>query len=243
MKIIKDICYSKAGHPEQTLNLYLPDTDSFKVFLYMHGGGLENGCKGCGDEVGEYLAERGIAAVSIDYRLYPQAMYPEFLLDSAEAIGWVHKHIGEYGNCEGLYIGGSSAGGYLSMMLCFDSKWLAPYKLPADFIKGYVHDAGQPTTHFNVLRERGIDSRKVVIDDAAPLYYIGDAAEYPPMLFIVSDGDMENRYEQTQLVLSTLKHFGYDENKICYKLMHGGHCHYTYSPVFDEMVYDFISKF
>ena len=243
MKVIKDIPYGITGHPKHVLNLYLPDTDSFKVFLYMHGGGLENGNKGGGDAAAEYLAERGIATVAINYRLYPTARYPEFILDCAEAINWVHDHIGEYGNCEGLYIGGSSAGGYLSMMLCFDKRWLTPYKLPADFIKGYIHDAGQPTTHFNVLRERGVDPRKVVVDDAAPLYHIGEATEYPPMLFIVSDNDMANRYEQTQLVLSTMKHFGYDESKICYKLMHGTHCHYSYKPELGEIVYDFIKKF
>jgi hypothetical protein len=44
------------------------------------------------------------------------------------------------------------------------------------------------------------------------------------MRFIVSDNDMENRYEQTMLVLSTMKHFGY--TGFDHKVMHGGHCHY-----------------
>ena len=51
------------------------------------------------------------------------------------------------------------------------------------------------------------------------------AEEYcPPMLFIVADNDMKNRYEQTMLILSTLKHFGYDESTIDYIIMHGKHC-------------------
>ena len=242
MKIIKDICYGKAGHPEQYLDIYLPDSDSFKVFVYMHGGGLEAGDKAGREVVGKYVASQGIAFVSINYRMYPQAMYPQFICDSAEAVGWMHKNIGEYGNCEGIYIGGSSAGGYISMMLCFDERYLAPYKLPADVIKGYVHDAGQPTAHFNVLRERGIDSRRVIIDESAPLYHIGKADSYPPMIFIVSDNDMENRYEQIQLVLSTLKHFKYDENKIYYRLMHGTHCHYSHDPRFGEIICEFIKE-
>ena len=188
------------------------------------------------------MASQGIAFVSINYRMYPQAMYPQFICDSAEAVAWVYKNIGEYGNCEGIYIGGSSAGGYLSMMLCFDNKYLAPYKIPEGIIKGYVHDAGQPTTHFNVLRERGIDSRRVVIDEAAPLYHIGKAVSYPPMMFIVSDNDMKNRYEQTQLVLSTLKHFEYSESNIHYKLMHGTHCHYSRTEEFGRIICDFIKN-
>ncbi len=242
MKVINDICYGKAKHPEQYLDIYLPDNDSFKVFVYMHGGGIEGGDKASMKDVAEYVAGQGIAFVSINYRMYPQALYPQFICDSAEAVAWIHNHIGEYGNCEGIYIGGSSAGGYLSMMLCFDEKYLSPYKLSTDFIKGYIHDAGQPTTHFNVLRERGIDSRRVIIDEAAPLYHIGKAESYPPMLFIVSDNDMKNRYEQTQLVLSTLKHFEYDESKIYYRLMNGTHCHYTKKEAFGKMICEFIKE-
>ena len=113
------------------------------------------------------------------------------------------------------------------MMLCFDKRWLAPYKLPADAVTAYFHDAGQPTTHFNVLRERGIDSRRVIVDEAAPLYHIGESEAYPTMHFIVSDNDMANRYEQTMLVLGTLKHLGYDMSKVSHQVMHGKHCQYV----------------
>ena len=71
-------------------------------------------------------------------------------------------------------------------------------------INGYIHDAGQPTVHFNVLKEKGIDSRRVIINEDAPLYYVGIEKEYPRMLFIVSTNDLENRYEQTMLMLRTL---------------------------------------
>ena len=208
----------------------------------MHGGGIESGDKSSAKVVGEYLANSGIAFVSINYRMYPQAIYPQFIRDAAEAVGWVHKNIGEYGHCEGIYIGGSSAGGYLSMMLCFDNKYLAPYKIPEGVIKGYIHDAGQPTTHFNVLRERGVDSRRVIVDEAAPLFHVGKDVSYPPMMFIVSDNDMKNRFEQTQLLLSTLRHFEYDENKIYYRLMHGTHCHYSKTIEFGEIINEFIKE-
>lgn len=68
------------------------------------------------------------------------------------------------------------------------------------------------------------------------------------MLFLVSDDDMENRYEQTQLMLSTLKHFGYDQSKIKYQLMHGTHCQHCAAKdengvsVFGKIIYEFISS-
>ena len=66
----------------------------------------------------------------------------------------------------------------------------------------------------------------MIIDESAPLYHITDERSYPPMLVIVSDNDMENRYEQTMLLMSTLKHFGHTEN-VTLQVMHGRHCAYV----------------
>jgi len=64
----------------------------------------------------------------------------------------------------------------------------------------------------------------------------------------VSDDDMENRYEQTMLVLSTLKHFRYDEKRIFLTVMHGKHCAYDYKvdeageSVFGKLILEFIER-
>ena len=243
MKVIKDICYGKYDFDRRKLDVYLPDAEEFPVFIYFHGGGLECGDKSLIETAATELANSGVAVVSANYSLYPDAVYPDFIRDAAAAVAWTKKHINEYGKCEHFYVGGSSAGGYLSMMLCFDRKYLAPHKLtPMDF-DGFIHDAGQPTAHFNVLRERGIDSRRVMVDDSAPLYHIGIASEYPNMLFIVSDDDMPGRFVQTELVIATLRHFGYDEEKVDVRVMHGKHCHYVRQPgVFSNIIAEFIAK-
>ena len=135
------------------------------------------------------------------------------------------------------------------MMLCFDKKWLAPYFIDPAELGGFIHDAGQPTVHFNVLRERGVDSRKAVIDDAAPLYHIGESEKYPPMKFIVADDDMPARYEQTMLTLATLKHFGYDMSDIEHEVMHGTHTWYggiiddQGISIYGKLIGDFIKKY
>lgn len=248
MKTIANIPYSDIGHKNQILNLYLPEADSFPVFIYFHGGGLEAGAH---DDLPflDYLTEKGIAVASVQYRMYPTAKYPEFIMDAAASVAWTMQHIGEYGKCDKFYVGGSSAGGYLSMMLCFDKRWLAPYSIAPTDIAGYIHDAGQPTKHFNVCREEGIDSRRVVIDDTAPIYHIGNAEEYSPMIFIISDDDMFNRYEQTMLMINTLKHFEYDQSKIKLKVTHGGHCVSLRTAdedgnnAFGKTVYEFMEEF
>lgn len=243
MKTIRDICYN--AH-KQYLDIHLPDCNSFPVFLYFHGGGLEEGDKAQRFNLFiEYLTSHGIAVVSANYRMYPDAKYPDFLVDCAKAVAWVFENMKSYGNVTGIYVGGSSAGGYISQMLCFDKHYLAAHGISPMDIAGFIHDAGQPTCHFNVLRERGIDTRRVMIDESAPLYHVGADPDYPPMLIIVSDNDMENRYEQTVLLISTLKHFGHAE-KVKLKVMQSTHCAYirkadeTGESVFGKLIEDFI---
>ena len=222
MRVLQDISYGPAS-----LNLYLPEEGKAgAAFLYFHGGGLEKGDKGAAESFAPMLTEAGVAVVSANYRMYPTAHYPDFIEDAADAVAWTLQHAAEYGCGGPLYVGGSSAGGYLSMMLCFDRRYLAARGVAPDRIAGYIHDAGQPTCHFNVLRERGLDTRRVIVDESAPLWHVGLGEVYPPMLFIVSDQDMENRYEQTVLMLSTMRAFRLDMDRVKLKVMHGGHCHY-----------------
>lgn len=225
MKIIKDINYGE----NQSLDLYLPETKSFPVFIYFHGGGLEAGDKSDAAAFAEYLNDRNIAVVSANYRMYPAAVYPQFVEDAAAAVAWTCKNINNYGSCDKYFVGGSSAGGYLSMLLCFDKKYLAAYNIDSGKISGYIHDAGQPTAHFNVLRERGIDPRRVIIDETAPLYHVGVDPDCAPMLIIVSDNDIAGRYEQTMLLVSALKQFGQVEPKVKLKVMNGQHCEYDFT--------------
>ncbi|HHW22419.1 MAG TPA: alpha/beta hydrolase [Clostridiaceae bacterium] len=226
MRIIRDIRY-KEEHPRQALDIYLPDTDVFSTLIYMHGGGLEGGDKADTYIPMSYLAQNGIAAVSINYRIYPDASYPQFIDDSASAVSWVYHNMKNYGTCRHFFVGGSSAGGYLSMMLCFDKRYLNKHGISPEDMSGYIFDAGQPTVHFNVLRERGLDSRRVIIDEAAPLYHVEENANAAPMLIIVAEHDLENRYEQTMLFTSTLKHFNYPQSKVKLIVMKDKtHCQY-----------------
>lgn len=245
MKTVFDVCYNNTTG--QYLDIYLPENSKFSVVLYFHGGGLQEGDKANERVFFEYMASHGIAVVSANYRMYPNYKYPDFLVDAADATAWVFNNMMRYGKIKGVYIGGSSAGGYISQMLCFDERWLSRHGIQSNDISGYIHDAGQPTCHFNVLREKGIDNRRIIVDDSAPLYHVNDQVQYPPMLVFVSDNDIQNRYEQTMLLVSTLKHFGHSK-KVELRVMHGTHCAYVNAVdangenVFGKIVSDFISK-
>ncbi len=203
MKLLTDTCYDGV----HAMDIFLPDAPEFATVIYFHGGGIEGGDKSEYAEHGRFLAEQGICFVSANYSLYPDIAYPAFIEDAANCVQWVVNHIGQYGSCRDFYVGGSSAGAYLSLSLCFNQSYLKSRGV--DRIKGYIHNAGQPTAHYNVLKYSGTDSRRVIVDETAPLYYVGTTEPAQSMLILFCDNDMENRYEQSMLLLSTLKHFGY----------------------------------
>ncbi|MBQ9131154.1 MAG: alpha/beta hydrolase [Clostridia bacterium] len=245
MQVTNDLSYGMGGLA-QKLDVYLPEGASRAVFVYFHGGGLERGDKSGAKVFAPDLTDHGVAVISANYRMYPEAQYPQFIEDAAQAVAWAHRYARESLGCDQLYVGGSSAGGYLSMMLCFDGRYLADVGLDNSAIRGYFHDAGQPTAHFAVLKHRGVDPRRVIVDETSPLYYVGLEKEYPPMRFIVSDNDMKNRYEQTELMLSTLTHFEYQGfDRV---VMHGKHCAYVGrldengESVMGRMILDFLER-
>ena len=243
MKSICDIKYKD----DLVIDLHLPESDSFDLFVYFHGGGLSGGTHKQTEVFAKTLAKRNIATASVEYRMYPNAKYPEFIEDCAFAVRYLKDNISKYGKCNRIFVGGSSAGGYISMMLCFDEKYLNAVGLDPAFVAGYIHDAGQPTAHFNVLKEFGEDSRRVIVDERAPMFHVGRAKDYSPMLFIVSDNDMFGRYEQTMLMVNVMKHFEHGD-KVFLEVVNGTHCDYIYKT--DEsgegklakMILSFIDK-
>ena len=86
-----------------------------------------------------------------------------------------------------------------------------------EWIDGYIFDAGQPTVHYNILRERGIDPKSVRVDGAAPIYYLeGEQVRAKKQFFLimVSDNDIPGRREQNELMIQTMKTHQYEDFQI-----------------------------
>ncbi len=238
MRIQKNIAYGH-GHERQLLDVYFSDGETRAILVYFHGGGLEAGTK---DDaiILSGLTEKGIALIAPGYRLYPNAHCPDFILDAAAAAAWAARFRDSHHPGKKLYLAGSSAGAYLAMMLCFDAKYLAVHGLTPDVFGGFIFDAGQPTVHFNVLREAGLDTQAVVVDERAPMYHVRRDCSYPPMLFLCAQMDIPGRYEQTLMMLSALKQSGYGD-QVSFRHMEGfNHCEYNDKPVFQEILLQFM---
>ena len=251
MKTIKDISYSIFNDEAHKIDLYMPDGECRAMLVYFHGGGFVEGSRDLDllPHFAEDMTAAGIAVASAEYRMYPEAKYPDFVEDAAEAVAYAKRELLSLVGCDKLFVSGTSAGAYLTQLLCFDSAWLGKYGITNEDITGFIHDAGQPTVHFNVLKERGGNPSDTVIDEAAPIYHVGKATDYPPMQIIVSDNDLENRLEQTEMLIKKLKESSYDTSKLTYIITHGTHVWYVTATdeegknEFSKLILPFINKY
>lgn len=238
--IIKAVSYSL--NKECMIDFYIPIIErKCPVLIFFHGGGLDSGDRQDEKVLLSLATEYGIAVATADYRMYPDAKFPDFIEDSADAVKFVMEYNQKKNIFSEYYIGGISAGGYLTMMLFFNRSYLSRRGIVVEDIAGFIFDAGQPTTHFNVLAERGLDTRLVRIDDAAPIFYIDrdyECKEFQPKILILySDMDIINRLEQNQLLYRTMMHFNYDMDKIEMKCLVGYyHCGY-YEAQYEDGTY------
>lgn len=253
LKWNKAIVYDEHHPNDCVLEICEPITDKkVPLLIYFHGGGLCAGSYSLCPSLETLVQQHGIAVASVEYRKYPLAVYPDFIVDSANAIAWLDNIWKMKEKYSSIFVGGSSAGGYLSMMLCFAKQYLNEAGVSHDKISGWIFDAGQPTSHFQVLIERGMDGRSVRIDEDAPLWHITESfanQQTVPILIIAADHDMVNRLEQNVVLKTALEHFDYPSEKIEMRVMEGyKHCQYINAMdadgryVYAELLADFICR-
>lgn len=114
----------RPGDPDITLLVCLPQgrhTNSAVPGVYhVHGGGLVTGNRTSGLEEVLGWAERfGMAVVSVEYRLAPEAPHPSPVDDCYAGFEWTVRHAGELGidPARIVVIGGSAGGGLAAAML------------------------------------------------------------------------------------------------------------------------------
>ncbi len=192
------------------LDLYLPaGARAFPTLVWFHGGGLTGGVKNGKDTVAlaRSLAASGVAVASVNYRLSPKATYPAYIEDAAAAFAWVRTHIAEHGgDAQRVFIGGHSAGAYLTFMLGLDARYLRAHGLEPASIAGLIPVSGQTMTHYTVRKERGIGMFTITADEAAPVFHA--RKDTPPMLVLYADKDLAARAEENAYLVATLKGAG-----------------------------------
>ena len=113
------------------------------MVVFFYGGGWEDGDRGLYRFVGAELAAHGIVAIIPDYRVYPEAVFPAFMQDAAQAVAWARDHAAQFGGDPNrLFLMGHSAGGQIATLLAFDSEYLQAVGIDTRTIRGVVGLAG-----------------------------------------------------------------------------------------------------
>lgn len=109
---VKDISF--AAHPRLKLDVYRAEKEipNSPVLLFVHGGGWDEGSKDIYKFLGDGFAKDGYTTVIPNYRLYPEARFPDPVVDVAHAVNWTNT---QYPDRPMILIG-HSAGAYNVLM-------------------------------------------------------------------------------------------------------------------------------
>lgn len=107
------------GAPDIEVTIFRPagsETSTLAGFVNIHGGGMIVGHRSWETaRVVDIVAEHGVVAVNVEYRLAPEDPYPASVEDCYAAFVWTHAHATELGiDPARIVVGGGSAGGGLT---------------------------------------------------------------------------------------------------------------------------------
>jgi acetyl esterase/lipase len=219
---LMDVTYCTMDGQPQKMDLYFPGSGGpWPVFLYVHGGGWNQGDKAEGAGW-KFLNAQGYLVVSVNYRLAAyNVKFPAMIEDVKCAVRSLRAHAVEY-NLNPNRIGalGASAGGHLVALLGTSDKsagWdVGEYPDQSSRVQAVVaeavfsdfsrpiNDSMQMAIYYAFGDFPGTDSR---IDIAAsPVSYI--TADDPPFLIIHGDKDGYAPPDQAQTLDAKLKAAG-----------------------------------
>ena len=138
--LTSNIPYAEPAHERQVLDIYAPDdAEDLPVVFWIHGGGWQTGDKTSVQIKPKFFTQQGFVFVSTNYRLLPHVAMEDLIGDVARSLGWVHKHIADYGgDPRRIFVMGHSAGAQLAALICIDDRYLKAHGVPLEALRGCV---------------------------------------------------------------------------------------------------------
>jgi acetyl esterase/lipase len=190
LQLLGDVAYG--SHSRQRLDLYRPHQApaECRLIVFLYGGCWTAGSRRSYRFLARVLCRCGFAVAIPDYRLFPEASFPDFLVDTASAIGWLHRHAANHG-IDGRRVAliGHSAGAYNAAMVALDSTYLARAGVAPEVVAGVVGLVGPYAFNpldFQETRDIFAPSSRAP-DRVQPLRLIRPRA--PPMLLAHGGAD------------------------------------------------------
>jgi acetyl esterase/lipase len=186
-----DLAYGQFAR--QKLDVYAPtDRDAAKlrpVVVFFYGGGWEIGRRERYRFVAKALTREGLIAVVPDYRVYPDAVFPDFVFDAAKAMRWTKDNIAHFGGDPGrMFVMGHSAGAHIAALLTLDPAYLKSVDMAPAQLRGMIGLAGM--YDFLPLRNERLEFIFGPEPDrwrSQPINFVDGSN--PPMLLVTGDDD------------------------------------------------------
>lgn len=271
VEVLKNIPF---GHHGQKLDLYRhrisPATQEHSsdsktvlpVLLQIHGGAWTEKMGSKNEQavpLMNYMAQRNWICVSIDYRLSPQATFPEHIIDCKQGLAWVKTHIHEYGgDPDFIVVTGGSAGGHLSSLLALtpnDPNFQPGFEDIDTTVQGAVpfygvydftnthdlqHNHGLLGMLENSVLKKPLAENREDFEAASPLLRIAHSA--PPFFIIHGDKDTLVPVEEARIFAQRLKEAS--ENPVAYAEIQGAqHAFDMFASIRSEFVKQGVARF
>jgi acetyl esterase/lipase len=208
--------YARPGGTRLRLDIYHPDPDIDAPptpsgrrpgVIQVHGGGWLSGSRAeQGIPLLNHLAALGWVGFNIDYRLSPEATWPDHIVDVKRAIAWVRENADQLGvDPDRVAITGGSAGGHLTALagLTANDPEFQPGFEDADTsvlaaIPFYgVYDLTNSAGHYypeigewafeQIIVKRPLAANRELYERASPVHRVHSDA--PPFMVIHGDRD------------------------------------------------------
>ena len=174
--------------PRQTLDVYraVDPREGAPTVLFVHGGGWEDGDKKLYKFIGDAFAKEGYDVVVPNYRLHPEAVYPDTVTDTAKAAAWAAQTLGKP-----VVLMGHSAGAYNILQAVFAPEIASANGLDVcTSVAGVVSLAG-PTGAYELKEEPYVSvfPGRFLGDDAPLNRAQAGFTDVPRILFVHGDED------------------------------------------------------
>ncbi len=215
-RVERDIAYGNG--PRNRLDLYVPacaTKAALPVIVFFYGGAFRAGRKNEYRFVGEALATRGILVAVPDYRIYPEACFPDFLDDAARAVVKLRQTAGLFGgDPAALVLAGHSAGAYLAVMLAANPQYLMAAGGNPSAIRGVIALSGR--YHQSPLHDQTAETifRGPARDETRPANFI--RGRVPAMLLAAGSRDGATVLREKQQLVNDLRAYGNEVKEVTY---------------------------
>ena len=247
VRLVPSVIFARYGKRALRLDLYLPVDRKNPVpgTIVIRGGGWMVNDRAEFAHVASALAERGIAAASIEYRTADQAPFPAAIQDVKAAIRWMRANAGVYGiSPEAIGTLGGSSGAYMALLAGLTTndrelegtggnndvssriQAIVAMAAPADISR---LDAGGKRTVARFLNATPAQNPKLWAR-ASPVNQI--RAGGPPVLLMHSNSDEAVLPEQSAGFAELYRKAG-AKVELVY-IEHAHHAFWNYRPWFDE---------